>query len=171
MAFLWMHMSVAYHSCYDNIALITTMMKTWRERGDGRGGEKLQAQQPPHIYMYVEKIYREWWIFENVDDDNVEWSEISGKEKLKKFAFHLSRSLFFFTWKNWFSQVRASNHKIYFPECSLSMLIIQRTREIQTPLAICIPPSQYMWMRAAKNYYSTRERSLLMEGRRKRHKK
>lgn len=45
------------------------------------------------MYIYVEEIHREWWIFENVDDDNVEWSEISGKKNWKNLLF-ISLSLF-----------------------------------------------------------------------------
>lgn len=85
-----MHMSVAYHSCYDNIALITTMMKT-QQRGV-RGW--LQAHIKIYICICRKDISRVMNIWERRrrQQRRVKWNK--WKRKIEKICFS-SRSLFF----------------------------------------------------------------------------
>lgn len=125
------------------------------------------------MYIYVEEIYREWWIFENVDVDNVEWSEISGKKNWKNLLF-ISLSLFSLRGKIDFllSLKFVCSCFNFKPQNLFSwMLLVNahhsgREREIQTPLAICIPPSQYISI-CEKNYYSTKKKKFIDGGKKR----
>lgn len=89
--------------------------------------------------------------FSRESNDDVERSEISGKEKLKKFAFHLLSCFSPFTWKKIdFSSSHTKfvlqTTKFIFPECSLSVLVISSStcHEIQLPcrMEMCVCVSQ-----------------------------
>jgi hypothetical protein len=156
-----MHMSVAYHSCSllalfhiydDNIALITTNDKSFISTTTHNVG----------ISRGVERKNDEYFLFESNDDD-VERSEISGKEKLKKFAFHLLSCFSPFTWKKLIFSSLSPKSSCFKPQIlfflnapcqySSSPLSLHAMRYVQLPRR---------W-RCEGNFISAWERSLLME--------
>lgn len=115
-----------FHIYDDNIALITTTTKA-------------SYQQQPTMLVakeYRESGKKEWWIFsfESNDDDVVERSEISGKEKLKKFAFHLLSCFSPLTWKK---------------------LIFLPFRLLSTPKSSCFKPQNLFFLNAPCQYSSS----------------